>query len=89
MSHTLEEVRQLALELPEKERLVLAGARWDTQSPIDDFESEESEPELEAAWSNEIKDRLDESDSGKVDLIPGEIVVERMFARIAAHRKQR
>jgi hypothetical protein len=32
------------------------------------------EAEIEAAWQDEIKHRLDQIDSGAVELIPGELV---------------
>jgi putative addiction module component (TIGR02574 family) len=46
-----------------------------------------AEPEIQAAWDGEIKRRLDEIDSGSVDLIPEEQVLARMDARIAAKRR--
>ncbi len=46
-----------------------------------------SEAELEAAWSDEIKRRLDDIDSGKVKLIPLEEVLERMDARLASKQR--
>jgi hypothetical protein len=45
MSHTLEEVRQIALELPEEDRLQLASSLWD---------SVESDSEADLTWRKEI-----------------------------------
>jgi hypothetical protein len=71
---------------------ILEDAR---QLPIDEVNwliesllmGEESEPEeaVEAAWDSEIKRRLDEIDSGAVELIPLEDVLGRMDARILAN----
>ena len=42
---------------------------------------------VEAAWGDEIKRRLDEIDSGAVKMIPLEEVLADMDARIAAKRR--
>jgi len=47
-----------------------------------------SASEVESAWGDEIKRRLDEIDSGAVKMIPGEEVLERMDARLKARRQQ-
>ena len=46
----------------------------------------EPETEIEAAWDGEIKRRLDEIDSGAVQMVPLEDVLARMDARIQARR---
>jgi putative addiction module component (TIGR02574 family) len=43
--------------------------------------------EIESAWGDEIKSRLDEIDSGAVKMIPLEEVLADMDARIAAKRR--
>jgi putative addiction module component (TIGR02574 family) len=43
--------------------------------------------EIESAWGDEIKRRLDEIDSGAVKMIPLEEVLADMDARIAAKRR--
>jgi putative addiction module component (TIGR02574 family) len=43
--------------------------------------------EIEAAWGDEIKRRLDEIDSGAVKMIPLEDVLADMDARIEAKRR--
>jgi hypothetical protein len=72
---------------------ILEDAR---QLPIDEVDwlienlliGEKSEPEaeVEAAWDSEIKHRLDEIDSGAVELVPLEDVLGRMDARILARQ---
>ena len=47
-----------------------------------------SAAEVEFAWDAEIKRRLDEIDSGAVEMIPGEEVLARMDARLKAKRQQ-
>jgi putative addiction module component (TIGR02574 family) len=42
--------------------------------------------EMESAWGNEIKRRLDEIDSGAVKMIPADEVVARMDARLKARQ---
>lgn len=44
-------------------------------------EEQASEAEIEAAWGDEIKRRLDEIDSGAVEMIPLEDVLARMNER--------
>jgi putative addiction module component (TIGR02574 family) len=70
MSHSLEEVRQIALELPEDDRRQLANSLW---------ESIESESEINEAWKIEVERRIDEIDSGAVELIPWETVRAEML----------
>ena len=67
MSRNLKEVFHEASQLPERDRATLAGLLIETLDPI-------SEPDVEAAWSEEIKRRLDEIDAGTVELIPWEEV---------------
>lgn len=44
--------------------------------------------EVESAWDSEIQRRLDEIDSGAVEMIPGEEVLARMDARLKTRREQ-
>ena len=81
MQHTYEEVRQIACALPEDQRVLLANSLWesvgsDTETPA----------AIEAAWDGEIKRRLDEIDSGAVELVPLEDVLARMDARLLARQ---
>ncbi len=45
--------------------------------------------ELHPEWDGEIKRRLDEIDSGKVEMIPHELVRERMLARLSPKERAR
>jgi putative addiction module component (TIGR02574 family) len=62
-----------ALQLPEQARAALAAELIAT---LDDG----SDPDAEAAWSNEIRSRLDEVDSGAVRPIPWAEARLRIFA---------
>jgi len=42
---------------------------------------EPAQAEIDAAWANEIESRIREIDEGKVKLIPGEEVMERLRPR--------
>ena len=72
MSRNLKEVFQEAARLPERDRATLAGLLIETLDPV-------SEPEVDAAWSEEIKRRLAEIDAGTVELIPWEEVRAELF----------
>lgn len=73
MRPTLKEVFRSAMELPERDRSTLAGLLIETLDPV-------SEPDVEAAWSEEIKRRLSEIDAGTVELIPWEEVRAELFS---------
>lgn len=60
MQHTLEEVRQIALELPEDDRRQLANSLWETLTSSDDV----SESEIDAAWEPKIARRVAEIKAG-------------------------
>lgn len=77
-------VHQLALALPEDQRIRLAKALYES---VDIAEERESEAEIEAAWGAEIKRRLEEIDSGAVELIPLDDVPADMDAHIASKRR--
>jgi putative addiction module component (TIGR02574 family) len=51
------------------------------------IKDERAAADLESAWGDEIKRRLDEIDSGAVKMIPLEEVLADMDARIAAKRR--
>jgi putative addiction module component (TIGR02574 family) len=61
MPHSFEEVRQIAYELPEDERILLANSLWDS---IDQGESDATETEVNAAWGAEIGRRVAEIKAG-------------------------
>ncbi|MGO8932308.1 MAG: addiction module protein [Terracidiphilus sp.] len=52
------------------------------------IKDERAAADVESAWGDEIKRRLDEIDSGAVKMIPGDEVLARMDARLKARRKQ-
>jgi putative addiction module component (TIGR02574 family) len=74
VERNLKQVFQEAVQLPERDRATLAGLLIETLDPV-------SEPDVEAAWSEEIKRRLPEVDSGAVELISWEDVRAELFAQ--------
>jgi putative addiction module component (TIGR02574 family) len=50
---------------------------------MESLDDEAGEEGVEAAWSDEIKRRVDEIQSGKVEMIPGEEVDRRLAARLS------
>jgi len=84
MANTLKDVQELALSLPPNQRLMLADWLYESVEEGDAA----SETEVSAAWDAEIKRRLDEIDSGQVEMIPGEVVLAEMEARRRERLKQ-
>ena len=82
MQHSFEEVRKIACELPEDQRILLASSLWESVGP-----DTVGVAAIEAAWDGEIKRRLNEIDSGSVELVPLEDVLARMDARILARQR--
>jgi putative addiction module component (TIGR02574 family) len=74
MERNLRRVFQEAAQLSERDRATLAGLLIETLDPA-------CEPEVEAAWSEEIKRRLNEIDAGTVELIPWEEVRAELFGQ--------
>ena len=72
MERNLNDVFQQAVQLPERDRATLAGLLIETLDAV-------SEPDVEAAWSEEIEQRLAEIDAGTVELIPWEDVRAELF----------
>lgn len=66
MSSLIDELSRKARSLPPEERIRLAE---ELLSSVQD-----SDEEIEAAWEDEIKRRLDEVESGTAKLIPAEEV---------------
>ena len=71
----LEEVRAAALQLTDEEREELG---WELVGSVP------REPGYEEAWSNEIARRIDDIDSGRAKMIPGEQVMAEMRSRLDA-----
>jgi len=72
MERNLNDVFQQAVQLPERDRATLAGLLIETLDPV-------SEPDVEAAWSEEIARRVAEIDAGSVELIAWEDVRAELF----------
>ncbi len=65
MPYSFEEVRQLAHQLPPDQQILLAESLLSGTGPADE---QLSAAEVDAAWGDEIKRRLDEIDSGKAKM---------------------
>lgn len=74
MEPNLKDVFREAAQLHERDRATLAGLLIETLDPV-------SEPDVEAAWSEEIKRRVAEIDAGTVELIPWEEVRAELFGQ--------
>jgi putative addiction module component (TIGR02574 family) len=74
MERSLKEVFREAAQLPERDRATLTGLLIETLDPV-------SEPDVEAAWSEEIRRRVAEIDAGTVELIPWEEVRAELFGQ--------
>jgi putative addiction module component (TIGR02574 family) len=74
----LEEARQLA---PDEREWLAECLLIKDESP--------SAVEVESAWGAEIKRRLDEIDSGAVEMIPGDEVMARMLDRLSPEARAR
>jgi putative addiction module component (TIGR02574 family) len=82
MPHSFEEVRQIACQLPTDQRILLANSLWESVDT-----SSEDASVVEAAWGSEIQLRLNEIDSGAVEMVPLEDVLARMDARLLAKQR--
>lgn len=83
MEHSYEEVHHFAHALPEDQRIQLANSLYESISPNDE---EASEAEIAAAWDEEIKRRLDDIDSGRMQMISHEEFMADLDAHIASKR---
>jgi putative addiction module component (TIGR02574 family) len=54
---------------------------------IENLDNEPAEEGVEEAWSEEIKRRVDDIKSGRVEMIPGEEVHRRLLARLSNGKK--
>jgi putative addiction module component (TIGR02574 family) len=77
MSPDVSELLKKALALPPEARAALAGSLLES---LDDEPCDES---VEAAWNEEITRRIEEIDSGKVQMIPYEEVRRRLAALLS------
>jgi len=76
MTAEVSELLKKALALPVEARAALA------ESLLESLDEEPVDEGVEAAWSEEIKRRIEEIDSGKVQMIPYEEVRRRLAARL-------
>ena len=74
MPRDMKELFHEATQLPEWDRATLAGLLIETLDPA-------PEPDVQAAWSQEIARRMAEIEAGAVQLIPWEEVREELFGR--------
>lgn len=81
MPRTLDELREKALELPAHERIELAHDLLDS---VDDAREDEDPAEVEAAWADEIKRRVEEVDTGVAETAPAAEVFARARAQVRA-----
>jgi putative addiction module component (TIGR02574 family) len=72
MTPQVSEVLEKALALSTEDRGLIISRL------IDSLDDEPSEEGVEAAWSEEIKRRVEEIQSGKVEMIPGEQVLREL-----------
>jgi putative addiction module component (TIGR02574 family) len=79
MPLTIEQLKAEAMHLSPEERADLADWLWISATPRE---------EVEAAWDAEIARRVAELDAGTAELIPGEVVMAEIEAKLrAAERK--
>jgi putative addiction module component (TIGR02574 family) len=69
MTPQVSEVLEKALALSTQDRGLISDRL------IESLDDEPAEEGVEAAWSEEIKRRVEEIESGKVEMIPGEQVL--------------
>jgi putative addiction module component (TIGR02574 family) len=77
MTQKVSELLKKALALPPEARAALAG------SLLESLDEEPADQGVEAAWSEEIKRRIEDIDSGKVQMIPYEEVRRRLLVRLS------
>ena len=76
MPKALEEVTKEAMDLPPRQRLALAGFLLESADAAAD-------PEAEAAWDSEIRDRIRAIDEGRVTGVAYEVVMRAAERRLA------
>jgi putative addiction module component (TIGR02574 family) len=77
MTAEVSDILKKALALPPEARAAIAGSLLES---LDDAPTDEG---VQAAWSEEVKRRIEEIDSGKVQMIPYEEVRRRLAARLS------
>ena len=76
MNVKLRELFEAASALPDNDRAELAGLLLETLDGVPD-------PDVEAAWAEEVERRVRQIDAGEVELIPWEQVRAELFGRAA------
>jgi putative addiction module component (TIGR02574 family) len=71
------DILKKALALPTDARAAIAD------SLLESLEASRPDEDVEQAWAEEIKRRIEDVDSGKVQLIPYEEVRRRLLARLS------
>jgi putative addiction module component (TIGR02574 family) len=82
MSRSAQEILEEARQLPPDD------VAWIVESLLIK-DKRPTEAQIEAAWDSEIKRRLDEIDSGAVEMIPADQVHARMIARLSPAARAR
>ena len=75
MGRTLQELFKEATELTDRDRAQLAGMLIESLDGRPD-------PDVEAAWAEEVERRVRQVDAGEVELIPWEQVRADLFGRV-------
>ena len=75
MLNDFDEILKAALSLPPGERAMLADHLLASLDPPD-------QREIDAAWGEEAERRMREIGEGKVELIDGELVMEKLRSRL-------
>ena len=68
--------------LDEARQLPMGELDWLVENLLIKAEGE-AEPQIVGAWDDEIKQRLNDIDSGKVEMIPGDRVRAEMLERLS------
>ena len=77
MTLDVSELLKKALALPPEARAALASSLFES------LDEEPADEGVEAAWSEEVKRRIEDIDSGKVQMIPYEEVRRRLAALLS------
>lgn len=76
MTPQVSEVLEKALALSTQERGIIIDRL------IESLDDEPAEEGVEEAWAGEIKSRVDDIESGRLEMIPGDEVRRRLAARM-------
>ena len=80
MNRSAQEILEDARQLPPSE------VNWLIENLLQEGDGG-ADAEIEAAWDSEIKRRLDEIDSGAVEMVPLDDVIARMDAKVLARQR--